>query len=348
MSKQPFVKTVFSLSMRLFITIFFFFCFVELAGAEPAPRTEEEERVISIYEQANKAVVNVEARMRGTRRGNGSGVIIDNGKGFIITNYHVIAGAEDVFATVSTGETAKVEVIGLDPDSDLALLKAEGIPDGNPQLEFGETASLRVGQKVLAIGNPFGLERTLSTGIISSLGRSIRAETARKIEDVIQIDADINPGNSGGPLLDMAGRLIGINTAITSTSGSSAGIGLAIPVEQVKRVVPLLVEFGKVLRPRLGIEIDNTRYGPVITKVAPGSPADKAGLQGRVVYVGRSGFFERFYRVDEIIVEVNGVKVRSKTDVIDQLDKVKEGDTVTLKVNRNGEFQEFKVKPQMI
>ncbi len=304
-----------------------------------APRTDLEQQTIDVYRVANKAVVNVSTKAEvvdifgvSHQEGSGSGVIIDAEKGFVLTNYHVIEGSEVVTVTLADGGTHPVKLFGADPDNDIALLQIINPPTDLVVVPLGDSTSLEVGQRVLAIGNPFGLNRTLTTGIVSSLGRTIRAQSGLLIEDIIQTDAAINPGNSGGPLLDTAGQLIGVNTAILSRTGESAGIGFAIPVNQVKRALPQLLKYGKVLRPKIGVIVEDTDYGPVLLYVKPGSPADKAGLNGARREV-RQGLFVG-YVVDlsqaDFILEVNGKQVSSKADVLDELSKTKPNEAAKL------------------
>ncbi|MCB0360902.1 MAG: trypsin-like peptidase domain-containing protein, partial [Bdellovibrionales bacterium] len=246
-----------------------------------APRTSGEEQIIRAYKSAHRAVVNVSTREDGSdifggmpREGAGSGVVIDSAQAFVITNDHVLQDASQVAVTLADGQTYGVKLIGRDAGADLALLQIVDPPPDLAAVSFGDSAGLEVGQRVLAIGNPFGLTKTLTTGIISSLGRTIRASDGRLMEDIIQTDAAINPGNSGGPLLDTSGRLIGLNTAILSRTGESAGIGFAVPVNQIKRALPQLIEYGKVLRPKIGVVVIDTEFGPALLYVLPGSPAD--------------------------------------------------------------------------
>jgi len=324
-----------------------------------APRSDSERLVINAYKKASKAVVNVSTQVQGMdffgvvqQEGTGSGVIIDAKQGLVVTNYHVIAGAKRIIITLSSGRSYDVSLIGQDPDNDLALVKIPEPPKDLVQAELGDSSSLEVGQQILAIGNPYGLSSTLTTGIISSLGRSIRAESGRLIEDVIQTDAAINPGNSGGPLLDLAGRIIGVNTAIVSGSGSSAGIGFAIPSDLIKHAVPDLVKYGRMLRPKLGVIIRDTELGPLIYHVEGGGPADKGGLVGALREIKQG------YRVAQVVdfagadflVAVNGTLVRSKLDVLDELNKVKQGDSVTLTVRRGltrKNTRDVNVKPEL-
>ena len=241
-------------------------------------------------------------------QGTGSGFIWDR-QGRIVTNFHVISDASRLEVTLADHSTWKASLVGAAPDRDLAVLQITA-PAGKLQpITVGESKNLLVGQKVFAIGNPFGLDQTLTTGVVSALGREITAVTGRTIHDVIQTDAAINPGNSGGPLLDSAGRLIGVNTAIYSPSGASSGIGFAVPVGEVNRVVPQIISKGKVLRPGLGVTLANRSLtgelgleGVLVLKVLPGTSAEQAGLRG-TTQVG-DGLV-----LGDIILAVNGRKV---------------------------------------
>ena len=217
-------------------------------------------------------------------QGTGSGIIWDQ-DGHIVTNFHVVASGDRASVTLNDGTTYPATIVGTAPDKDLAILHIDAPPQKLLPLPIGQSANLKVGQKVLAIGNPFGLDQTLTTGVISGLGREIKSVTNRPISDVIQTDASINPGNSGGPLLDSAGRLIGINTAIYSPSGANAGIGFAVPVDTVNSIVPQLLKNGHIVRPGIGINIASDQLaqkldldGVLILEVAQGGAAEAAGL----------------------------------------------------------------------
>lgn len=308
-----------------------------------APRTEDEQQMIDIYKEINKAVVNVSTRMdvvdffgAHSQQGGGSGVIIDSRKGYIVTNFHVIQNADQIVVTLASGQSQAVSLIGQDPGSDLALLKIDSPSEDLIEAELGDSALLEVGQRVFAIGNPFGLNRTLSRGIVSSLGRTIQAQDGRVIDDIIQIDAAINPGNSGGPLLDAVGRVVGINTAILSSKGESAGIGFAIPSNTIRKAIPQLVKYGKVLRPVIGAHIEDTDYGPVFVYVQPNGPADKAALKGarqEVRRINLRGYVFDFSKAD-FIVAINGKEVKRKSDVIDLIGKSEAGHEIEITVNR--------------
>jgi S1-C subfamily serine protease len=273
-------------------------------------------------------------------RGSGSGAIWDE-RGHVITNYHVVAGADGVRVALGDGRVAKARVVGASPEHDLAVLALSLDGSVPPPLPVGQSANLKVGQKVHAIGNPFGLDRTLTTGIISALDRSISGPDGPSINNLIQTDAAINPGNSGGPLIDSAGLLIGINTAIYSPSGASAGIGFAVPVDIVNRVVPQLIRDGRILRPTLGIETDD-RYsreagrqlgvqGLLVLGVTPGSGAAEAGL----LPTGIDAFGNVAF--GDVIEAVDGRPVRSRLDLLDVLEGRGPGDVAVLTVWRDGE-----------
>jgi S1-C subfamily serine protease len=281
-------------------------------------------------------------------QGSGSGSVIDN-QGHILTNFHVVEDAQKLTVSFGGDKAYPAKVVGTDPDTDLAVIQIDSPPAGLTVVPFGDSGALTVGQKVLAIGNPFGLDRTLTTGIISGLQRPIRARNNRLIEGAIQTDASINPGNSGGPLLDKFGRMIGINSQILSPAGGSVGVGFAIPVSIAKRVVPQLIQFGEVRRPKLGV---NTRDvaalvgngaslpvedGLLVVSVSPGSSAEKAGLKG----VSQTN---REVILGDIITAVDGEKVKNQDDLYRMLDKKQIGDTVQVQVYRDGKAATIPVR----
>jgi S1-C subfamily serine protease len=330
---------------------------------EPAeePANELESQVIAVYGQTAPAVVNITARaiaydffMRAIpQEGTGSGFLY-NTAGHIVTNYHVVANAESVSVALSNGEIYDAEVVGLDPSTDLAVLRIEAQNLPNP-LSLGDSDQLRVGQFVLAIGNPFGQEGTLTTGVISALGRIIESPEGGFIGEAIQSDAAVNPGNSGGPLLDLRGRVIGVNSQIISPSGASAGIGFAVSANAVARVVPELIARGRYPHPwlaagltpfdtqgaevlrRAGMDVP-VDQGLLVTEVVPGGPADEAGIQGstQVVRVGR-------YRVPiggDIIVGIDGESTTTYKELTVYLETEKQvGDVVDVTVIRDGQEQ---------
>lgn len=268
-------------------------------------------------------------------QGTGSGMIWDR-QGRIVTNFHVISDANRIEVTLADHSTWKGVLVGAAPDRDLAVLQISAPADKLAPITIGDSDTLQVGQKVFAIGNPFGLDQTLTTGIVSALNREITAVTGRTIQGVIQTDAAINPGNSGGPLLDSAGRLIGVNTAIYSPSGGSAGVGFAVPVSEVNRVVPEIIRTGRVIRPGLGVSLANKELsrrldieGVLIIDVQPGSSADKAGLRGTVE--SPAGVI-----LGDIIVAVNDRQVADYNSLRDELERYQVGETVTLSLIRDG------------
>jgi S1-C subfamily serine protease len=281
-------------------------------------------------------------------QGTGSGFVW-NDQGHIITNFHVIQGASVLRVTLADNSEWDARVVGRAPDQDLAVLFINAPRDRLKPIAIGQSANLQVGQRVFAIGNPFGLDQTLTTGIISALGREINGVSGRKISGVIQTDAAINPGNSGGPLLDSAGRLIGVNTAIFSPSGSNAGIGFAVPVDTVNRVVPQLLRHGRVIRPGLGIHVADRgtaeRFGirgVLIIRVQKGSAAEGAGLRG----TGRNR--EGRLVLGDVIVGVGERSISSIDDLLDALDAHKVGDVVEVRLMREGSEMSINIKLQAL
>lgn len=316
--------------------------------------TEDETNSTEIFSKASPSVVFVTNRalrrnffspnVQEIPQGAGTGFVWDD-SGLIVTNYHVIAGAHRLTVTLHDRSEHDAEVIGVAPEKDLAVLRIEEPPDNLVTLPLGDSSELTVGRKVLAIGNPFGLDTTLTTGIVSALGREILAPDNRRIRGVIQTDAAINPGNSGGPLLNSLGQLVGVNTAIYSPSGASAGIGFAIPVNTVKDVVPQLISYGRILRPIIGVELASDRWirryrieGLPVAQVYPGLPAHKAGMIG--AYRGSRGEV----LLGDIIVEIDGRPIRNNDDYLDELEKKQPGDSIRIKTLRGEKEKSFKVK----
>lgn len=277
-------------------------------------------------------------------QGTGSGSVIDK-QGHILTNFHVIEGAQKISVSLGGDKTYPAKLVGSDPDTDLAVIKIEPPPAGLTVVQYGDSDRLVVGQKVLAIGNPFGLDRTLTTGIISGLQRPIRARNGRPIDAAIQTDASINSGNSGGPLLDKFGKMIGINSQILSPSGGSVGVGFAVPMNTAKRIIPQLIQFGEVNRPRPGASfysveqfVERGFRMPVESGLIPynliaNGTLQKAGLKG----LSRSGGGE--LALGDIIVSIDGVKMANTDDLFRYLDKKQIGDTVQARIYRgNGEI----------
>ncbi len=319
-----------------------------------ATRTGEEQKTIDVYKRANSAVVFITTRSYVVdpfalfdevrpQEGTGTGTIIDVDKGVVITNLHVIESALESRGSVeimlANGQSSKARLIGFDPESDIAVLKVTDLPKGLVGIPYGDSSILEVGQRVLAIGNPFGLYRSLTAGIISSLDRSMKTPRGAVLKDLIQTDAAINPGNSGGPLLDADGRLIGINTAILSQSGDSAGVGFAVPINSVKRILPELLATGKVRRPRMGWQLVDTDQGPMVLRVLPDSSADRAGIRPIERMVSSEGFV-RGYRRDidsgDLIYKVNGERVRNRDDVEDAIRKTERASSVSLTLRLGG------------
>lgn len=316
--------------------------------------TEDEANSTEIFRKASASVVFVtnsalrrdffSLNIQEIPQGAGSGFIWD-ASGLIVTNYHVIAGAQRLTVTLQDRSEHEAEVVGLAPEKDLAVLRITDPPDKLVTLPLGDSSELTVGRKVLAIGNPFGLDTTLTTGIVSALGREIQAPNNRRIRGVIQTDAAINPGNSGGPLLNSLGQLIGVNTAIYSPSGASAGIGFAIPVNTVREVVPQLISYGRILRPTIGVELASDRWvaryrieGLPVVHVYPGMPAAQAGILG--AWRGQRGEVV----LGDVITEVAGQPIASNNDFYDALESVSPGDTVTIRTRRGDETKSFRVK----
>lgn len=278
-------------------------------------------------------------------KGNGSGSVID-AEGHILTNYHVVEDAQKLTVSFGGDKVYPAKYVGGDPDTDLAVIKIDPPATGLTVVSFGDSDKLAVGQKVLAIGNPFGLDRTLTTGVISGLQRPIRARNNRPIDAAIQTDASINPGNSGGPLLDKFGKMIGINSQILSPAGGSVGVGFAIPANTARRVVPQLIQFGEVRRPKLGAtlpsvsELRDQGYrlpvekGLLVYQVAPNSPASAAGLRG-ITNEGTIG---------DIIISADGQPMNSLDDLFRLLDKKQFGESVQLEVYRDGKTTPVTVK----
>src|SRR4030067_2443135 len=322
--------------------------------------TEDEKNNIAVYEKVADGVVNVTSTAiqmdflfnAFPTQGSGSGSIIDT-KGHILTNYHVVANAQKLEVTLADGSKWPAKLIGSDPDNDLAVIKIDPPKEKLKVVPIGDSKKLRIGQKVLAIGNPFGLERTLTTGVISSLGGTIRSEVGTLIEDVIQTDAAINPGNSGGPLLSSDGEIIGINSAIISPSGGNVGIGFSIPVNTAKKVIPELIGKGYVTYPWIGANIQSLipevakflklkiERGAMIAEVVKGGPAEKAGLKGgnQRVQVGNIIVMVG----GDIVVKAGQNEVKTHDELIRYIREKKPGDTILLKVFRKDKFEDVKV-----
>jgi len=315
--------------------------------------TPEEQTNIAVYEAVNRSVVNINTKatvatglflLEVPSEGAGSGIVLDT-RGHVLTNFHVIEGAKEIQVLLVDGSGHAATVVGVDPATDTAVIRIDNVPQQLLQpVSFGDSADLRVGQRVFAIGNPFGLERTLTTGIISSLNRSLPTRTGRTIKSIIQTDAAINPGNSGGPLVDSGGRLIGMTTAIASRTGQSSGVGFAIPVGTLSRIVPQLIQRGKVVRPDAGISrVYQTDAGLLVATLAPGGPAERAGMRGfRVVRERRrqGPFMVETERVDrtgaDLVVAVGSQPVKSADDFLTAIETRNPGENVLITVVREG------------
>ena len=314
---------------------------------------ENEKNTINIFKTSVHSVVNITnvkigraswpfGRTQERKGGIGSGFVWDK-DGHIVTNSHVVSGGNSFLVSFHKDKKQyKAKIIGAEPNKDIAILKLVDKPDSLKPVQIGSSSNLLVGQKTLAIGSPYGLDHTMTSGIISALKRVIEGFGGVTIKGVIQTDASINPGNSGGPLLNSAGQLIGMNTSIVSTSGASAGLGFAVPVDTIKRVVPQLIKYGKVIRPGLGIGIEEnytgTRKGLIVLYTQENGAAEKAGLRG----VRQDAYGKRY--LGDIILKINGKETNSYNDIYHILDNYKVGDTIEVTFLRNGEVQTTKVK----
>jgi len=314
----------------------------------------------TIYERRSPSVVNIVTTTISfdffytpvPEKGSGSGVVYDN-LGHIVTNYHVIKGARVLEVTLYDGSRYRAKVVGMDPADDIAVIEIDAPPSKLHPIPFGDSVGLKVGQKVLAIGNPFGLERTLTVGIISSLGRTMRTPSGYLMRGVIQTDAAINPGNSGGPLLDDRGLMIGLNTAIFSPVGANVGIGFAIPVNIVKKAVPVLIKKGYMPRTWLGITgqnierelldlLDLPEEGVLVADVFEDSPAEKAGIRGATRNVRLGNLIVAFG--GDLIVSIDGQRVRTMDDLSRVMEGLLPGDVVDVVVIRNGRRKTLRVR----
>ncbi len=319
-------------------------------------QTEDEANNIEIYSKASPSVVFVtntalvrnnpfSRNVQEIPRGAGTGFIWDK-SGLIVTNYHVVQDANRVMIRLQDQSSWEAEVVGLSPDKDLALLRINAPSEKLTPLPLGESSSLQVGRKVVAIGNPFGLDTTLTVGVVSALGREMTSLTNRAIRDVIQTDASINPGNSGGPLLNSMGQLVGVNTQILSPSGANAGIGFAIPVDTVKRVIPQLQEFGREIRPVLGISNlndtisqQNGIQGVIVGDVTSGLGAQEAGL------IGLQQDERGNVMLGDVIVGIENMDVTNNDDLLNALEQFQPGDVVeVLTRRRNKSEMSFEVE----
>jgi 2-alkenal reductase len=317
------------------------------------PLSEAERANIELFERVSPSVVQVAARAAAGNplaedeggdgaagAASGTGFVWDN-VGHVVTNNHVVQNGSEVAVRFASGEVAKAEIIGVAPTYDLAVLRIKNARQLPPPVALGSSTELKVGQSAFAIGNPFGLDQSLTSGIISALKRRLPTSSGREIANVIQTDTAINPGNSGGPLLDSAGRLIGVNTAILSPSGTSAGIGFAIPIDIVNRVVPELIKNGRVPTPGIGIvaasEAVSTRLGiegVIIVRTTPGSPAERAGIRGVDFGSGALG---------DVIVQADGKPVHRLSDLTDQIEQAGAGKSIRISLKRGSQTRDINV-----
>jgi len=313
------------------------------------PLEPDERALIELFRKASPSVVHItslgaqrelfSANVQQVPRGTGTGFVWDD-RGHVVTNFHVIQGASGARVTLSDQSSWEAQLVGVFPDRDLAVLRIEAPKDKLPPIAIGTSRELQVGQRVIAIGNPFGLDQTLTTGIVSALNREIESFNSRTIRGVIQTDAAINPGNSGGPLLDSAGRLVGVNTQIASPSGASAGIGFAIPVDEVNRIVPRLIRDGRFVRPTLGISAGSANLhralklprGVAVVQVGNNGPAMRAGVQPF-----RAGNQRGEVVAGDVITAIDGDAVGDIDDMLTLLERRSPGDTVTLTLWRAGQ-----------
>ncbi len=317
------------------------------------PLMADELNNIAVFKAASPSVVNITAlglerdffsrNVQQVPQGTGTGFVWD-AQGHIVTNFHVIQEASGARVTLSDQTSYKAELVGAFPDRDLAVLKIAAPAGKLKALPVGTSRDLQVGQQVYAIGNPFGLDQTLTTGIVSALNREIESVTRRLIRGAIQTDAAINPGNSGGPLLDSAGRLIGVNTAIFSPSGASAGIGFAIPVDEVNRIVPRLIRDGRMVRPAIGVSSGGPEInralglpkGVALVRIQRNGPAAKAGL--KAFSRGDGGIVQ-----GDVITAINDEPIETADDMLNALEKLNPGDTATLTLWRAGATRKVSV-----
>jgi S1-C subfamily serine protease len=337
--------------------IFLFGFFPFLWGGQQV-LLEDERNTIQVFGETAPSVVFITTKV--VRRdffsmdvfeipqGSGSGFVWDK-KGHIVTNFHVVQGANIVNVTFSDHSNYQADVVGAEPSKDLAVIKVDAPSRILQPVPVGSSANLRVGQKVMAIGNPFGLDQTLTVGVVSALGREITSVSNRKIRNVIQTDAAINPGNSGGPLIDSQGAFIGVNTAIIAPSGANAGIGFAVPVDVVKGIVPQLIQYGKVIRPGLGISVVDDSIarrlgieGVIIRSVSSGSAADKAGLKG----ISRNQRGQII--LGDVIVGIKGMSVEDYDELAYALEQCQIGEVVAVEYVRDGEKRKTQVRLQQI
>ncbi len=356
------------------------------ADDEPLVITELDQVLADLYDAANPATVNIQVAVRGQplqippgfedlippdavpengegrlQLGQGSGFVIDR-EGYIVTNYHVVTGAEEIRVTFADGLTVEAELLGLDPDSDLAVLKVDAsVTQDITPLEIGDSTAIRPGYTVIAIGNPFGLDGTMTVGVVSAVGRTLPSQATTTggnrftIPGIIQTDAAINPGNSGGPLLNLNGQVVGVNTAIATNDGQFSGVGYAVPAIAVDKIVPSLIANGEYKHPWLGVatsvlsdpvreamELEPNQAGVLVSQVVPGSPAEEGGLRGSTTEVTLQGITTTIG--GDIVVGIDGNDVRAFEDLIEYLEfETSPDDTITLTVLRDGEEIELEI-----
>ena len=322
-------------------------------------RTNDEENNIEVFKRASPSVVYItNSRLirsfyalnpQEVPQGSGSGFIW-NKEGYIVTNFHVVQQANRVTVTLQDGSSYEATAVGVEPDKDLAVLKIDAPADKLVPVTLGDSSLLVVGRKVVAIGNPFGLDTTMTVGVVSALGREIDSVSRRKIRDVIQTDAAINPGNSGGPLLNSLGQLIGVNTAIYSPSGASSGIGFAIPVNTVKKIVPDLIAYGRVQTPILGVTLFSLNQADYLRRTwgIEGVPVGDVQQGGELERQGMRGLSSSRYGwvLGDIIVEIDGTPIRNEDDLVTVLESRRAGDRVRVVTRRDNETREYNVQLQ--
>ena len=334
---------------------------LKTAAPIPSDLTPDEQRNIQVYESANRSVVNIDTTtvqvdrffmMQREAEGSGSGAVLDK-QGHILTNYHVVDGARKIDVTLASNETYPAELVGGDKEHDIAVLKIDAPAGELFPVTMGASDNLRVGQRVYVLGNPFGWDGTMTTGIISSLNRDLPSRVeGRLMQALIQTDAAMNPGNSGGPLLDSNARMIGMAVAIASRSGQNSGIGFAIPIDRIKSILPELIARGHIVRADIGIShVMETGAGLVIARLTPDGPAAKAGLRGFQVVNRQRRFGGLVYNEQAIdrsqadrIIAVDGEEMRSGVQFRDKIWEYKPGDVVTLTIVRNGRTMDVPVK----
>ncbi|HVK12385.1 MAG TPA: trypsin-like peptidase domain-containing protein [Gemmataceae bacterium] len=328
-------------------------------GLAPVNRTElelspEEVTNVRVYELANRSVVNITTRtsdddelLANPRRGSGSGCVLTKA-GHVLTNYHVIDGADQASVTLSDGTSYPARLVGSDPNNDIAVLRITAPADKLRPIPWGDSDKLLVGVRVYALGNPFGLDRTMTAGMVSSLGRTLPTESGRLIRGVIQTDAAINPGNSGGPLLNRRGELVGITTAIISRAGQSSGVGMAVPGNTARRVAEELIRHGRVVRADCGIvAAQRTEQGLRIAKLVENGAAARAGLRGPEVSVIRRGgasYLQTDRSKADVVVAVDGKRVRTLDELLTVVEARKPGEEAVFTLIRDGAREEVKVK----